>query len=263
MKTRKILSLAAAGSLCLIQPGLTRAAELSAGVSVEGGNEISQPQTQVQVAPAPVAPQASADVRVRLPYGVDDVLKLVRGQVTEDVVVAYVQSSGTPYSLSANDIVYLKQQGVSDRIVNAMLDQKNRYLASNQNVAPAQTTPNYQPQDNSQAQPPVTYVQPPSSSVYVIPNTDYGYDPYYYSYSPYYYGGYYYGGYPSFGLSFGFRNHGFIGGYHGHDFGHGGFSVSHGFGGHGGFSGGHSFGSHGGFSGSHGGGGGFHSGGHR
>ena len=253
MKTRIFLSLAAAGSLSLLQPGVARAAELSAGVSVEGDNP-SQPQVQVQVAPAPVVPQVSAGVKVRLPYGVDDVLKLCRGQVNEDVVVAYVQSSGIPFSLSANDIVYLKQQGVSDRIVGAMLDQKNRYLAANQNVVPAQ---NYQQQDNSQAQAPVTYVQPPSSSVYVVPNTsaypyyDYGYDPYYYSSYPYYGG--YYG--PAFGLSFRFGDRGFHGrGFGGHDFGRGGFS------------GGHSFG-HGGFGVSHGGGGfhasggGFHSGG--
>jgi hypothetical protein len=234
MKTRILLSLAAAGSLSLLQPGVGRAAELSAGVSVEGDNS-SQPQTQVQVAPAPVAPQVSGGVKVHLPYGVDDVLKLCRGQVNEDVVVAYVQSSGIPFSLSANDIVYLKQEGVSDRIVGAMLDQKNRYLAANQNVAPGQTAPNYQQQDNSQAQAPVTYVQPPSSSVYVIPNNgaypyyNYGYNPYYYSSYPYYGG--YYGGYygPAFGLSFHFGDHGFHGGgFHGHDFGHGGHSVGHG-----------------------------------
>jgi hypothetical protein len=262
MKTRIFLSLAAAGSLCLLQPGLARAAEVSAGVSVQGDNS-SQPQTQVQVAPAPSAPQVSGGIKVRLPYGVDDVLKLCRGQVSEDVVVAYVQSSGIPYSLNANDIVYLKQQGVSDRIVSVMLDQKNRYLAANQNIASTQTAPNYQQQDNSQAQPPTTYVQPPSSSVYVIPNTsaysyyDYGYDPYYYGSYPYY-GGYYgsyYGGFrPSFGLSFRFGDHGFRGGgFGGHDFGHGGFSGGHSFGGHGGFSVGHSSG------GFHTSGGGFHS----
>ena len=69
---------------------------------------------------------AAAGAPVKLPYGVDDVLKLSRAQISEDIIVNYVQTSGTIYSLAPQDIVYLHSQGVSDRVVTAMLDQRRR-----------------------------------------------------------------------------------------------------------------------------------------
>jgi hypothetical protein len=60
---------------------------------------------------------------------VDDVLKLSRAQVGEDVTISYIQNSGIAYNLGPNDIVYLKNQGVSDRVVNAMLDERKRVIA--------------------------------------------------------------------------------------------------------------------------------------
>src|SRR5512147_2707641 len=58
------------------------------------------------------------------PYGVEDVLKLTRAQVSEDVTLNYIRNSGTIYNLAPTDIVYLRNQGVSDRVVNTMLDQR-------------------------------------------------------------------------------------------------------------------------------------------
>src|SRR5437016_4186417 len=60
----------------------------------------------------------------KLPYGVEDVLKLSRAQVNEEITLSYIQTSGTIYSLGSKDIVYLKQQGVSDKVINAMLEQR-------------------------------------------------------------------------------------------------------------------------------------------
>src|SRR5260221_4153750 len=67
--------------------------------------------------PAPVA-------EVKVPYGVPDILKLSRAQVNEGVILSYIQNSGTVYNLEANDIVYLRGQGVSDAVVTAMLNQR-------------------------------------------------------------------------------------------------------------------------------------------
>ena len=61
---------------------------------------------------------------LKVPYGVEDVLKLSRAQVSEDVITTYIQNSGTIYGLRSQDIVYLKQQGVSDRIINTMMEQR-------------------------------------------------------------------------------------------------------------------------------------------
>ena len=192
-------------------------------------------------ATTPASTPAAADsAPAGLPYGVEDVLKLSRAQVSEDVILNYVHHSGTIYSLGPNDIVYLRNEGVSDRVVNTMLDQRQNVPAQ----AAAQTAPLSAP---AAAQAPVspdasaaataqsspqyapTYVQAvrvyaqaeptcvPASTVYVIPYNSTRFN--YANAHPYYYGGYY--GYrgPSvvvglgYGRGSGYR--GYYGGYHG------------------------------------------------
>ena len=162
---------------------------------------------------------------VKLPYGVEDVLKLSRAQVSEDVITTYIHNTGTVYNLGPKDIVYLKEQGVSDRIINTMMDQRriaNEVAAqAQQQQAAAQqpamiadnnypvTTPAY-----SEAQPAAPVVtQPAASSLYVIPYPAPAYPyyarPYYYPYSysyPYSYFGY---GRPVIGFRFGLGGHSF------------------------------------------------------
>ena len=149
----------------------------------------------------------------KLPYGVEDVLKMSRAQVSDDVIATYIQNTGTIYNLGPNDIVYLKDQGVSDRIINTMLDQRriaNEVAAqAQQQQAAAQpptaaaennspvTTPAYS--DSQSVTPAVT--QPAASTLYVIPYPTPAYPYYsrpYYSYSyPYYSSSYpYYYSYP-------------------------------------------------------------------
>jgi hypothetical protein len=204
---------------------------------------LSAPAADLQPAPTP-AP-------ANLPYGVADILKLSRAQISDDVILNYIQNSGTIYNLAPKDIVYLHDQGVSERVLTAMLAQ--RQLAAASPSAPAPQSPLAQaavpapppPAPNNIVEAPLTpvynppagIVTPPStpapSTVYVIP-----YAPaeaaYYGYYTPYYgtpyYGGYYapgycYGGYyggpvVSFGFGFGGRGH-YYGGWHGGF--HGGF----------------------------------------
>jgi hypothetical protein len=195
---------------------------------------------EVQAAPAPViSVQAGAP---KLPYGVEDVLKLSRAQISEDIILNYVHNSGTIYNLAPKDIVYLRDQGVSDKVLNAMLDQRKRVELAAQNAQPAPGTV-VSPAPAGQAVPdatsagsaanadqqPATYAEapltPPASTVYTIPYAPTYYAPYYYPYSYYY--PYYYGGWYGPSVAFGFRfggHGGFRGGFHGgHSFaGHGG-----------------------------------------
>src|ERR1017187_842206 len=78
--------------------------------------------------PAPT-PAATDSAPVKLPYGVEDVLKLSRAQVSEDVIVNYVHNTGTIYTLSPDVIVYLRNQSVSDRVINTMLEQRQNVPA--------------------------------------------------------------------------------------------------------------------------------------
>ena len=181
--------------------------------------------------PAP-ASAATSQVTPSLSYGVSEVVQLSQAKVGDSTIINYIHNSGSSYGLDANQIIYLKQQGVSDAVINTMLNQPRM----------TQTVP--LPATVATAPPPPVYVQPaasvPSSSVYVIPDTQtynydaYSYVPYSYGYSYPYCAPVYYGGYlPGVAISLGFGGH--WGGYY-----HGGYGGWHGgYGGwHGGFRGG-------------------------
>lgn len=214
-------------------------------------NSASSDSVAVQSAAAPAPSVSVAAPAAKLPYGVEDVLKLSRAQIGEDVILNYVQSSGTIYNLSPKEIVYLRDQGVSEKVISTMIDQRKRVEMAAQAAAAPVTTgvatapevanapmapyagtvpaaPGYADQSATYAEAPLT---PPASTAYVIPysGASYAYyGPSYYPY-PYYCGPAYYGGWygPSVAIGFGFGGRG---GFHG---GHGGF---HG-GGHGSFAG--------------------------
>jgi len=174
----------------------------------------------------------------------NEVLKLVKAGVNDEVVMAYIQHSRAGFNLTADEIVQLHNEGVSDKMINAML--ANRKQAP-QTLIAAQPQP--QPQVVQEApaqqqviqpttpaptivtQPSVTYVQSqpvyvPSTS-YVYAGPSYYYDPFWYPsisvgfgwgwggryYRPYYGGHYYGGGSHYVGYRGGYSHWG--GGYHG------------------------------------------------
>lgn len=234
--------------------------------TIVAAQDSNPPTTKSAAATSTAAPAPASQTVPELSFGVPDVLKLSKAKISDDTIVTYIQYSGRSYGgLSAAEIVYLHEQGVTDRVVSSMLDQRKKFTqAAAQTTQPASTAPAATkanagasaPQYSQAYVPPTTtYVQPaPASTVYVIPNSssyvDYGYYPSY---------GYYGYGYPSSSWSFGY-----YGGYRGGYYYGGGYRGG---GTHGGgyYSGGyHSGGSYGGGGGYHGGGqggGGGHSGG--
>ena len=202
-------------------PGLFLTVTITAVLSLAAGNVPAQDSTPTSA--AQTAP-------VQMSYGVSQIIQLSKAKVNDNTIVNYIRNSGSSYGLDASQIVYLKQQGVSDTVINTMLNQPRP-------VAQAAPQPVY-PAASSTApvvQPAVTYVQTapayvPSSAVYVIPDTRTyrDYNNYYYPSYGYYYP--YYGGwcYPSVSFSFGFGG-GYRGGYY-----HGGWGGSY----HGGYRGG-------------------------
>jgi len=182
-------------------------------------------------------PAATSQPTLQLSYGVPQVLQLAQAKVSDGIIVSYIQNSGTIYSLKASEIVYLKQQGVSDNVLNAMLNQRGRLTGSTE---PATTTASSTAAGSdatyTTAAPTASYVQTaPPSTVYVIPDTQtYRYNTYYYNsypsyaYYPYSYG--YYGVYPAISFSFGWGGN-YHGGYYGGWHGGGGWGGYHGGGG--------------------------------
>ena len=173
-----------------------------------------------------VAPVSASEPRpVQLSPGVPDVLKLGRAHVGDEAILAFISNSGRTYHLSVSEILYLREQGVSDQVVTAMLNSRQNAAATITQPAPHPVAqPALQPAPtgptadwvNSSPQPapaatqfapaytvaaPV-YVQP--SPVYVYPAPSY----------EYYDGWPYYWGYPSVSFGFGFGR-GYYGGYHG------------------------------------------------
>jgi hypothetical protein len=187
----------------------------------------------------------SSQTAPTLSYGAANVLKLAHANVGEETILAYVQKSGQGYGdLGASEIIYLHDQGVSDRIVTAMLDQEKKtrdaavaqYAAQQATVTaapPASPTatvaaaPQYQP---TYTPPPVTYVQTAPAPLIVMRDSsprlvDYGIYPrygFYGGYPRYGYGGYGYRGYgysyPAVSFSFGYNSSScgptYRGGYH-------------------------------------------------
>jgi hypothetical protein len=179
---------------------------------------------------------------VSISYEAGQVLKLVRAKVNDDVVMAFIENSSSGFALTAEEIVQLHNEGISDKMIQAMLARKKQNAqpqavvsvvqqAAPQEAAPQQPTVVQQPA-TVVAQPAVTYVQ--SQPVYVPAPTTYVYAaPYYSYYDPYPYWGYSAWS-PRVSLNFGWGGH--YGGHWGHWSGH---HVGFRGGSHGGFHGGH------------------------
>ncbi|HEX3627974.1 MAG TPA: DUF6600 domain-containing protein [Verrucomicrobiae bacterium] len=77
---------------------------------------------EAQTAPADLSPD------------VQEVLTLSRQHMDDSVITNYISSTGKSYKLSADDILYLNKQGVSQAVISALLATGNN--ANNQAAAP-------------------------------------------------------------------------------------------------------------------------------
>lgn len=133
-----------------------------------------------------------------LSYGVTQIIQLSKAKVGDDTIINFIRNSDSSYGLDADQIIYLRQQGVSDTVINTMMSQPRPNQTAAPDPAPAATA-TATATATIITQPAATCVQPadtyvPASSVYIIPDTQtYNYYAYSYRpYSPYYYSGYSY-----------------------------------------------------------------------
>ena len=66
----------------------------------------------------------------QLAYGVSDIVKLSQADVGDDTIVSYINQQGNSYGLGADQVNYLRQQGVSDAVITAMQNQPAPGMAS-------------------------------------------------------------------------------------------------------------------------------------
>ena len=194
-----------------------------AALALATGRAVAQDSTTTTATTAQTA--AASPAAPQLSYGVPEVLQLSQAKVGDSVIVNYIQNSGNNYGLNAAQIIYLRQQGVSDTVINTMLNQRSQSAQTASTLATSSdNSAAYSTQTGTTTtQPAVTYVQTvPTSTVYVVPDTQtYYYNNWLYSRSPSYYGYYpYYGNYwsyPALSVSFGWGGGwgGYRGGYRG------------------------------------------------
>ncbi|MGA2177281.1 MAG: DUF6600 domain-containing protein [Verrucomicrobiota bacterium] len=67
-----------------------------------------------------------------------EIVKFTQAHMTDEVIVAYIKNSGKSYTLSADDMLYLNSQGVSQTVLSALLAAKPTTAAA---PAPTPATP--------------------------------------------------------------------------------------------------------------------------
>jgi len=95
-----------------------------------------------------------------LPPGVQDVVKLVKAGLGEEVVLAQIRSTGAYYNLSADQLVYLQAQGVTQNEIKALLGSGSPTVPANPAPAPA-PVPTPAATAPPPAPPPATYAPAP------------------------------------------------------------------------------------------------------
>jgi hypothetical protein len=116
---------------------------------------------------------------VQLSASAQDILKLSRAKVGEDVIIAFVQGHSRHFDLTASEIVHLRENGVSDRVLAAMVNQQPPALAPQSPPQPAAPVTAASVSADAAGNTPA-----PAATVYVVPpSAPYSYAPY-----PYYYG---------------------------------------------------------------------------
>jgi hypothetical protein len=101
------------------------------------------------------APQTYVRVEQRQPLAVADIKAMVAAQVGDDVIISQIQSTRSIYHLSAADIIDLHNAGVSEKLV--------QYMINTSNTASAVTAPPT-PQGEAVSQEP----PPPQQDVVVV-----------------------------------------------------------------------------------------------
>ena len=191
-------------------------------------------QTTAPATTAVVATTSSTDERLtqalKLPNKVEEIAQLSKAGVGDPVILTYIKNSETAYNLNAQDIIKLRDQGVSSEVTTAMIQHGAEVRQALQETAKTiqsevvAAAPTYQTPPVVETPAQVTYVAAPVQPVSTVSVHYFGTPSY--SYAPVYYPSYTYATYPnyftfgssycatprvSFGIGFG---SGYRGGYH-------------------------------------------------
>src|SRR5581483_7373565 len=75
----------------------------------------------VTLAATPLRAQDNGDGS-NLSTSAAQVLQMAESSVTDDVLLAYIQNSAAPFNLTADNVTYLRDTGVSSQVIDAMMN---------------------------------------------------------------------------------------------------------------------------------------------
>jgi hypothetical protein len=85
--------------------------------------------------------RAEAAAQARHPMGMVDVVQMAQSHVSDDLIISEVRATGSVFRLSAQDTIWLKQNGVSDVVVQEMVATAYRYPRRYYSVEPVYVEP--------------------------------------------------------------------------------------------------------------------------
>lgn len=98
--------------------------------------------------------QPPADKAPAAAISLDEVIKLTKAGVSEEIIVTRIRKAGRAFDLSTDEILELKRAGVSDAVVKVLMDPAQPYTAP---AKPAMPAP---PPGAASAQPPPARAKP-------------------------------------------------------------------------------------------------------
>ncbi len=108
------------------------------------------PAPQIPSGPGPV--QGTAPVAANISPATAEVVRLAEAGTSEDVILAYVQNAQSSFNLSSDNILYLKDVGLTSPVITAMLNrdsalrnQTQQYRYDQKLYPPANPAPNAPP----------------------------------------------------------------------------------------------------------------------
>jgi uncharacterized protein YcfJ len=104
-------------------PGAGAAVGAAVGALAGGavGHGIDQAQ-DVQEARLRAQAEQQAQVQDTEPLTIDDVISMARARISDDLIISQIRNSRTVYHLRTADIVDLKRSGVSERVIDFMIN---------------------------------------------------------------------------------------------------------------------------------------------
>src|SRR6266436_6422439 len=96
----------------------------------------AQPQPSMPQPPADGGqPQVTPLIPADLTPAVNEVIRLSEAGTSEEITLGYINRSAAPFNLSADDILYLKDIGLSSTVITQMLNRDHDLQAQGQTYA--------------------------------------------------------------------------------------------------------------------------------